>query len=260
MIVGLMVGAPFATAIAAGIPQYGRSLEIVSMRAAVEDVGPINTNVHVTTSWTPLTAKDHLRTDEAVFSASDTHFGELVTGSVRLAKSRLNWWGWLGGPMRTDELASQSRFQYIERIDNHVGYVTGQAPTEATTIVDGVPVIEVAVYHERAELLQIKIGDVIDSQPIERGAGLVRALVTGTFQRNDPDEVFWMGFGDIFLAPAVDGREQPLIMFPTYDSMFTAVAEANAGLPGTFDWFLFTDPVFMGNMTMAELETALDNL
>ena len=66
MIVGLMVGVLFATATAAGIPQYGRSLEIVSMRAAVADVGPFNTNFHVNTSWVPLTEADRELVTEAL--------------------------------------------------------------------------------------------------------------------------------------------------------------------------------------------------
>lgn len=255
-----MVGVLFATTTAAGIPQYGRSLEIASMRAAVEDVGPFNTNIHVTTSWTPLAEEDHLRSDQSVFSAVDSHLGDLVTDSVRLTKSRLHWWGWLGEPLRTDELASQSSFQYIENLDDHVEYVTGIAPTDNTTEIDGETVIEVAVYHDRAEHLRVKIGDVINAQPVDRGTGLVRALVTGTFARTQPDEVFWMEFGLAFLSPAIQGREQPLIMFPTVNSMFTVVAEANAGLPATFDWFLFTDPVVMADMTIAELEIALDGL
>ena len=78
VIVGLMVGALFAAATAAGIPQYGRSLEIVSMRAAVADVGPFNTNIQVTTSWVPLTEQDRVRSDKSVFSAVDAHLGELV--------------------------------------------------------------------------------------------------------------------------------------------------------------------------------------
>ncbi|MCI0870860.1 MAG: hypothetical protein J4N79_01840 [Chloroflexi bacterium] len=260
MIVGLVVGALFAAATAAGIPQYGRSLEIVSMRAAVADVGPFNTNIHVTTSWVPLTEQDRLRSDQSVFSAVDSHLGELVTGSASYTKSRVHWWGPMGEPLRTDELASQSSFQYIEHLDDHVEYVTGRAPTDNTSEIDGETVIEVAIYHDRAVHLQIEIGDVINSQPVDRGTGNVRVRVTGTFVKARPDEVFWMGFGLAFLSPDIEGREQPLILFPTRNSMFTAVAGANAGLPATFDWFLFTDPVFLADMTFDELEIAFKNL
>ncbi|MCZ6538890.1 MAG: ABC transporter permease [Chloroflexi bacterium] len=260
MIVGLMVGALFAAATAAGIPQYGRSLEIVSMRAAVADVGPFNTNIHVTTSWVPLTEQDRLRSDQSVFSAVESHLGELVIDSARYTKSRLHWWGPLGRPLRTDELASQSSFQYIEDLDDHVEYVTGKAPTDSTSEIDGETVIEVAIYHDRAELLQIKFGEVIDSQPIDRGTGNIRARVTGTFKKIHPDELYWMGFGLAFLSPDIEGREQPLIMFPTRNSMFATVARENAGLPATFDWFLFTDPVVLADMTIDELEIAFENL
>ena len=260
MIVGLLVGALLAAVTAAGIPQYTRSLEIVSMRAAVEDTGPYNTNIHVSSSWIPLTEQDRVSSDQSVFAASDTHLGELVTGSTRFAKSRLHWWGWLGGPIPKDELASQSAFEYIEHLDDHVEYVEGRAPTDATVVIDGEPVIEVSVYHTRARLLQVRVGDVINSEPIARGAGVVRAVVTGTFVEIDPLEIFWLKLNVPLLAPGDPDRAQPLVMFPTVQSMFTVVAETNAGLPATFAWFLYTDPVFMADMTISELETALDGL
>ena len=56
-----MVGVLFAAATAAGIPQYGRSLEIASMRSAVEDVGIYNTNIQVNSSWIPLADDSHPR-------------------------------------------------------------------------------------------------------------------------------------------------------------------------------------------------------
>ncbi|MGY8880430.1 MAG: hypothetical protein ACKVKV_07155, partial [Dehalococcoidia bacterium] len=167
MIVGLMLGALFASATASGIPQYGRSLEVISMRAAVEDIGNVNTNVHINSSWIPLTAEDHQVANAAIFSAVDEHLGNLILSSTRLTKTREHWWGWLGQPMRKDGLASQSAFQFIEHLDDHVTYVEGISPTDAVSIIDGEPAIEVAVFADRAKLLQLSIGDVINSQPID---------------------------------------------------------------------------------------------
>ncbi len=258
MIVGLMVGALFASATAAGIPQYGRSLEIVSMRAAVEDVGQYNRNIHVNTSWVPLSDEARQSADAGVFAAADDQLGELIVDSTRLTKSRIHWWGWADGGLRTDELASQASFLYIENLDDHVDYITGAAPTDTTSLINGETVIEVAITHDRAELLQISIGDVIISQPVDRGTGLVRALVTGTFEQTDPDEMFWLQLGEAYLEPSIEGREQPLIMLPTGSSMFSVVAEANAGLPASYDWFLYVDPVLMADMPVVSLESSLD--
>jgi hypothetical protein len=260
MIAGLMVGALFATATAAGIPQYGRSLEIVSMRAAIEDIGPVNSSVHINTSWVPLANEDRLDADAAVFSAIDTHLGELVVDSARLVKSRAHWWGWIETGLRTDPLASQGAFQYIENFNDHVDYVNGGPPTDNITMIEGEPAIEVAIQHKRSQLLQISVGDVIDSQPIDRGAGRIRAIVTGTFNQTDPSERFWLELGEAYLAPSIEGREQPLIMLPTNNSMFTTVAEANAGLPASYDWFFYTDQTLLAEKSIKELETTFVDL
>jgi hypothetical protein len=258
MMVGLVVGAIFAAATASGISQYGRSLEIVSMRAAVEDVGQYNTSIHVNTSWVPLSHDDQIRSDEALFEAVDDNFGELVTSSARFTKSRVHWWGWLNEDLRMDDLASQAAFQFIEHLDDHVYYVEGEAPTDNEELIDGERVIEVAVFKPRADLLQINLRDVINTQPVDRGAGIARVRVTGTFTVRDPDERFWLQLSEAYLAPAIVGREQPLIMFPTESSMFSVVAEANAGLPANYDWFLYTDPVLMGDMTIEELKSEFE--
>ncbi|NQW20701.1 MAG: ABC transporter permease [Chloroflexi bacterium] len=260
MIVGFMVGAMFATATAAGIPQYSRSMEVISMRAAVEDVGDINTNVHINSSWIPLSAEDHFLADTAVFSATNTHLGDLVQNTTGLVKSREHWWGWLDQPMRKDGLASLSAFQYIENFNDHVDYIEGVAPTDTVVMVNGEATIEVAVFHDRATALQISVGDVINSQPIDRGTGLVRSVVTGTFEQTDSSEVFWLQLGEVYLAPAIEGREQPLIMLPTSNSMFTEVAEANTGLPASYDWFIYTDQSLLAEKSVAELESAFEGL
>ena len=259
MIVGLMVGVLFATATAAGIPQYTRSLEIVSMRAAVEDVGKHNRNVHVNSSWVPLSDEGHVSADSAVRAASEAHLGALIVNSTRLTKSRAHWWGWNEKGLRTDDLASQAAFQYIENLDDHVDYIKGVAPTDTTSTIDGETTIEVAVAHERARILQISVGDVINTQPVDRGTGLVRAIITGTFEMTDPSEIFWLQLGQEYLEPAIEGRDQPLILLPTESSMFSVVAEANAGLPASYDWFLYVDPVLMSDMSIKELQTFLGN-
>jgi hypothetical protein len=260
MIVGLMLGALFASATASGIPQYGRSLEIISMRAAVEDIGEVNTNVHINSSWIPLAAEDRQIADAAVFSAVDENLGELVQSSTRLTKTRVHWWGWLGQPMRKDGLASQSAFQFIEHLNDHVTYTEGAAPTDVVWVIDGEPTIEVAVFADRARILQLSIGDVINSQPVDTGAGLVRAVITGTFEQTDPTDVYWIELGEAYLAPAIEGREQPLIMLPTSNSMFTVVATANAGLPANYDWFLYTDQSLLAEKSVDDLQSSFDNL
>jgi hypothetical protein len=258
MMLGLVVGAIFAAATASGIPQYGRSLEIVSMRAAVEDVGQHNTSIHINTSWVPLSAEDKVSADEVLFSASEANFGELITDSARFVKSRVHWWGWLNEPLRQDELASQAAFQFIENLNDHVDYVDGRAPTDNIEMIDGEPVIGVAIFKPRADLLQINVRDVINTQPADRGAGLARVRVTGTFTVRDPSERFWLQLSEAYLAPGIVGREQPLIMLPTENSMFSVVAAANAGLPGNYDWFLYTDPAVMSEMTIDELQSEFD--
>jgi len=260
MVFGLMLGALLATVTASGIPQYARSLEIISMHAAVKDIGKYNTNVHINTSWVPLANDDQLVADSAVVSAIENNLGELVVDTTRLAKSREHWWGRLGSGLRQDSLASLSSFQYIENFAEHVTFIEGVAPTDEITTVDGEPTIEVAVFHDRAELLQLSVGDIVDSQPIDRGAGLVRSKITGTFEQTDPSEVFWLELGEAYLAPAIEGREQPLIMLPTSRSMFSIVAEANAGLPASYDWFVYTDQTVMSDKSVAELETAFTGL
>ncbi len=260
MVVGLMLGALFATATASGIPQYARSLEIISMHATVEDVGNINSNVHINTSWVPLANEDQLIADNAVISAVENHLGELVVSTTRLAKSREHWWGKLNQGLRHDSLASLSSFQYIENFADHVTFIEGVAPTDSISTVEGEPTIEVAMIHKRAGLLQLSVGDVVDSQPIDRGTGLVRAKITGTFEQNDPTDVFWLELGEAYLAPAIEGREQPLIMLPTKNSMFSVVAEANAGLPASYDWFVYTDQTQLANESVSDLESAFAGL
>lgn len=260
MIAGLLVGSLITTGVASGIPQYGRSLELVSMTAMVERVGEYNSNIHVTSSWIPLSSTDQSIADSAVSKSVDDHFRDLVVAKTRLVKTQENWWGFEQSGLRTDELASLSAFQFIENADSHLTYITGHAPTSNISVANGLLTLEASVEHDRARLLQIQVGDVVVARSVDRDSGLIRAVITGTFEQTDPDEVFWLQLGEAYLEPSVQGREQPLIMLVDESAMFGPISEASAGLPATYDWFFYTDNDAISTISSGKLKRSFEKV
>ena len=254
-----------------GAPVYLRALEKVGVRDKIAEIGIYNRNIIVNSSWVPLDATSAAEANDAVARARAEHIDHVDVGSSERIKSRAHHWGWNGEPIRRAPLSSRAFFQMLTGIDEHITYIEGGPPRPGVTIAeDGVRVIEAAIPTGRTtrrhgdKFITLEVGQVIDAEPEGQGFGLVRAKITGIFQENDRREQYWLGSPQVILEPSppqdFGGRDLPLILFTSGDSITRGVGFADAGLPGDFNWVFFTDADVLGDMPVAELISMMSGL
>ncbi len=260
----LLTGAAVAIVVAlvavSAAPVYLRSLEKAGVEHRLDVLTESRTAFHISTSWIPLERPEFHESDAKVDAARDDHVADVVTGKTRFVKSRGHLWNFDGLPPREDITDSRSFFHLISDLDQHVDYVEGRPPSPEVTYEDGAIVVEAAVYARRAGMLNVKVGDVIDSVAEEVRGEIVKARITGAFLVSDPQDVFWLDLSIPIIAPgaAVEERLPPLSLFTSGESIIDGVGAAHGGLPGSYAWFLYTDHEVLGEMEAGQLVRMTD--
>ncbi len=261
----LLAGAAVATIVAAVVtaaaPVYLRSLEKVGVQHRLEVLGQSRTALHVNSSWLPLERDPYERTDAAVDAAAEKHTQGVVTGKTRFVKSRSHLWNQDGLAVREQHDDSRSHFHLISGLEEKVRYVEGRHPSPNVVFERGAPLVEVAVFAPRADILGVEVGDVIINIAEEARSGYVRARITGAFNVIDPEDEYWLDLAIPIIAPAasVEERLPPLPLFTAGDSIIEGVGAAHGGLPGSYSWFLYVDHAALGKMEARDIVRLTDD-
>ena len=261
LLLGAFAGILIAATAVAAAPVYLRSLEKVGVADALEDMGPYNSNIQITTRWTPLDRTEFETANNTIARLREQYIPGLVRSKEWLIKSTGFFWAPTGGRMRTDPLASELFFLHFSNLDGHVRYTEGQAPSaRIDTARDGVLVVEASVPAARAEIVGLKVGDVVDAMPGASRYGLIRARITGLFEVSDWDEEYWLGLGELLLfpSPAREEQELPVVVLVPEAPVLDGVARVTAGLPATYWWWLYTRRDVLREMPAGQIVSTID--
>ncbi len=254
LLIGAFVGSLITATVVGGAPVYLRTLERAGVEDTIDATSSIYRHLQVSSSWIPLEAGKLAEAEAAIEGAAAEFLGDAVVGRAGLIKTRRAYWGFEGEPMPRHNEASRAAFQSVTDVDDHIVYLVGVPPSNKVEYVDGTPVFEASMIWDRASNFDIRLGDVIDTIPEVRGIGLAKARVTGIFTIVDPQDDFWVGLSDPVFRPepSVEGRAFPIVLLVDQSVMLGPVAEANAGLPATFNWNLFVDSDYFKGISLNE--------
>ncbi len=237
----LMVGVLVMTAILAGAPMYLSTIESLGLRSTLVTLSASHRNMQVVVEQLPLTNISVSSATERVDVALE-ELGDLVIEVGQVSNTRPHFWAVdpdsiVGGSK--PDLASLYRF---DGFLDHVDMIEGRAPLSTVEQAETNLVAEVVVPAERAEQLELGVGDEIWLSPKPDDPPYLMARIVGLFQPKDVDAEFWLG-----LAPEVfePGRPAPgaRFMLPllfTKDALFTSVTGSAASI-GTNRWLVQLD-------------------
>ncbi len=254
LLAGALMGSLITATVVAGGPIYLRTLERAGIEDAIDAIGAYYANIQVSSSWVPLEPVEADRAHLAVRAAEDEHLPNAILDRSDLIKTRRAFWGPEGNQMPRHQMASRAMFQSFTGIEDHVTYILGEHPSDNIEISDGNAIIEASLLVERAALHDIRVGDIIETVPEVRGIGNTKVRISGIFAVVDPNDEFWLGLARPILAPApvVEGRAPPIALIVQPSVMLGPIAEANAGLPATYTWFLYVDRDHFKSLPLGE--------
>lgn len=224
-------------------------------------MGPDTPNIQVTTHWTPLERAEFEKADRAVRRVVEQRVPDLVQKDEVLIKSVLFWFARPGQRIRTDPLAPEISFLHMSNVELHVDFVEGRAPSADFAFdAAGVPTFEFALPKQRADLINFKVGDVIEAMPGASRFGLVRGRVSGLFEALDWDEEYWLGLGEslMFPPPLRDDQELGATLIVHEKVALDAVGKVTAGLPATYWWWLYTNKQLIRDTTAGGIVSTVD--
>ncbi len=241
----LVLGVLVMTAILAGAPMYLSSIESLGLRSTLVTLSASHRNMQVVVEQLPLTNISVSAATERVEVALD-ELDDLVVAVGQESHTRPHFWATdsesITGGIKPD-LAILQRFDnFLDEVD----MVEGRGPESKVLQEETYLVAEVAVPAERAEELEIGVGDEIwlSSNPVD--PPYLMAKIVGVFQPKDLEAEFWLGLGPEVTEPGrpAPGARYMLPLFFTRDGLFNSVTGGAASI-GTNRWLIQLDPVLL---------------
>lgn len=237
----LMVGVLVMTAILAGAPMYLSSIESLGLRSTLVTLSSSHRNMQVVVEQLPLT-------DVSVSAASErvdvalAELGDLVAEVGQESHTRPHFWalesdGIIGGAK--PDLAMLHRFDgFLDEVD----LVDGRAPTSTVETGETNRIAEVVVPVERAEELELGVGDEIWLSPKPGDVPYLMVRIVGLFRPKDIEAEFWLGLGPEVLEPGrpAPGARYMLPLLFTRDGLFRSVTGGAASI-GVNRWLVQLD-------------------
>jgi ABC-type lipoprotein release transport system permease subunit len=256
----LVTGVLVMTAILAGAPMYLSSIESLGLRSTLVTLSASHRNMQVVVEQLPLT-------NISVSAATDRvdvalhELGELVVEVGQESHTRPHFWASdvdsiVGGAK--PDLAILQRFDgFLDEVD----LVEGRAPSSNVIEEETHLAVEVVIPAERAERLELSVGDEIWLSPNPIDPPYLMAEIVGLFEPKNLEAEFWLGLGPEVVEP---GRPSPgarfmLPLFFTRDGLFNSVTGGAASI-GTNRWLIQLDPVLLERQSPAFTAEQVDSV
>lgn len=256
----LVVGVLVMTAILAGAPMYLSSIESLGLRSTLVTLSASHRNMQVVVEQLPLTNISVSAATERVEAALD-ELGELVVNVDQESHTRPHFWAGdaesiTGGT--NPDLAVLRRFDgFLDEVD----IVDGRAPRSTVSQEETHIAAEVVVPAERAEELDLGVGDEIWLSPKPSDPPYLMAEIVGLFEPKDLGAEFWLGLGPEVVEPGrpAPGARYMLPLFFTRDGLFRSVTGGAASI-GTNRWLIQLDPDLLERQSPAFTAEQVDSV
>ncbi|MCH8221920.1 MAG: FtsX-like permease family protein [Chloroflexi bacterium] len=232
-----------AAAVVSGSPIYLRSLELLGIDRALDDLGIGGQHVQVNTNFLTLDQGSLESATNDIERLARQDFGDLYLSQERVSKSPAHLWGDAERGVNTRVGASRAFFQAHTDIQEHIGYLAGRHPEAGIITGPDGPVIEASVYEPRASRLGVNVGDMLVVEPDGIIADTLTIRITGRFAEISPLDQFWLGLAEPLLSPPsfTAGNDLPLTLFVPTETLVGPIGRNLTGIPSDATWFLFMD-------------------
>ena len=191
----VVLGVVLASAIMAGTVIYFGALRELALKSALADHSQTELDILVKGKWSPSRSKGYGEVAAVVTEEIDSHAAWLLTDSLRGAKSPPFFLATADKKDLVGEDNARTYFVFEQDALAHVTFVTGGGPPAERPLksLDTSPEIEAMVPDGAAKLFGVRAGDRMVAAPTWQDAAVpyVTVVISGVFQRNDPDEDFW---------------------------------------------------------------------
>ncbi|MBN4064673.1 hypothetical protein JYU04_02945 [Dehalococcoides mccartyi] len=237
----LAISVLMLTVVLAGAPIYLDTIDSLGLRSLVATLSPSNRNIQVSTSNFPLTRTSIAAATERI-DISLRELDDLPIEVVQESHTRPHFWALDADSIIPGRSSDSAVLQRFVGFPEHVDFVEGRKPSDATHRESGVIVGEVAIPLKRAEILGVNLGDDIWLASTPSDLPYLKLEVVGRFVPDDINEEFWFGLAFEALEPPPPSlvARAPLPLFLSGSSLSDLVTGGPASI-GTVRWLVRLD-------------------
>ena len=255
----VVLGVVLASAIMAGTVVYFDALRELALKATLAKRPQTQMDILMKGERGPATREEYDRLAAAVTSAVDEHVGWMVRGRILAAKTPTMFLtlpgeeGAAGGDNARSYFASMS-----DMLDHAELLPGGRPPSDQRLNADGEPLsLEAMIPVEAASLFDVGVGDRLAAvPPWNDDTPWVTVVISGVFQRTDPDDAFW--HIEESVLNAATGPSFRLVPFHVSEKAFLEeLGPVLRKMDGIYTWHLKVD---FGRLSAQNARPALNQL
>ena len=271
LLLGVFAGVVLTTTIAAAGPAYLNSLEQLSFRTSVGNVGGQYLGLDVFATNVALTQQTILAAEEAVAAGAQRHLSPAYAGHTTYVRSSPYLVGIPGQELpdeRTREILLRGYLQSLSGLEEHAALTEGRLNAAGVTQWPRGPLVEAVISRPTAERFGIGAGDTLTLATVVEIDTRISAIVTGVIEAADPGGEFWAEAG-VYLDPAplfetppygvrVDPDDPPVGLFVRLPDLVAVVDSTNPGTLVDPVWFNKLDKHEVGSWSVSEATGRVD--
>ena len=242
----VVVGVVLATAIMSGTVIYYDALRTLALKAALGKLSTTQSDILISTERGPTTAAEHERLSRLVNSEINRWVSFFLRGRERAGRSATFFvtnFDQVDSPDAAAKADKRAYFAFMDGFEERVTLLPGgRMPREEPYKVPWAPLaIEAVIPVEAAQVFNVGVGDRMVAMPFWRDrVPYVAVIISGVFQRNDPNDEFWL-MDDQVLKAATRVNFQAAPFHVSQQAFLHAVGPAFSQMDSTYVWLLKTD-------------------
>ena len=240
----VVIGVLLASAVTSGTVIYFDSLRELALGAELANYDALDLNVLVKTTKGPTNREEYEGVRRIVEGGYEDGLGWLLSGAARGGRSATFFVTAPGSEADAGTDNARGYFQFLEDAESHIRILPGGAPPAPLLnfAPDGRPLqVEGLLPADMAEALGVGVGDSLSLIPHWRdGTPYAAALITGVYERRDPDAAIWR-FNDVILHTFTRGNFRTAPIMVSEETLLGGVGSAFAEMDSNYGWALNVD-------------------
>ena len=253
----VVIGVLLSSTVMAGTVIYFDALRELALKNSLDKVEPLDLDILLKAERGPATVEEFEKVSNAMTHQFEGRLDWLFQDVQRSAKSATFYLTMPGNEENAGKDDARAFFTFNPRLtDNITLQPGGRFPSEQPLQTSTEPLLfEAIVPVAAAELFDVGVGDRISAVPYWRDRlPYTSIVITGLFERNDPDSEFWHQDDTLFKS-VTSGSFRTLPLYISEQMFFNILGASFTDMDASYAWHLDTDRERLnaGNTTITHL-------
>lgn len=239
----VVIGVLLSSTVMAGTVIYFDALRELALKNSLNKVEPLDLDILVKAERGPTTVEEYEKVANVTRNQFEARLGWLFKDVQRSAKSATFYLSATGDEANAGKDDARAFFTFNPRLQDNITLLPGgRYPSEQPLQTSSAPLeFEVIVPAEAAALFDVGVGDRVSAVPYWRDRlPYTSVVITGLFERNDPDSEYWHQDDTLFKS-VTSGSFRTLPMYISEQMFFNILGANFTDLDASYAWHLDTD-------------------